>query len=71
MEIQQGVRGFRQVKEELEGVSNEKAATDEIKSRTLEEMSAMVITLNSKINERKAKLAPLLRGFFFFKHNIH
>jgi len=62
IETRQGVRGFRETREILEKVSNEKAGTDEEKGRTLEEMSLMVRQLNSKISEKKVLLAPLLRG---------
>lgn len=62
VEAQQGVRGFRETRELLEKISDEKANTDEEKGRTLEEMSNLVRVLNSKIAEKKDKLAPLLRG---------
>lgn len=62
IEAQQGVRGFRETREVLEKISDEKANTDEEKGRTLEEMSNLVRILNTKIAEKKDKLAPLLRG---------
>lgn len=63
VETQQGVKGFRETRELLEKISEEKATTDEEKGRTLEEMSNLVRILNSKINDKKVLLAPLLRGF--------
>ena len=63
IESQQGVRGFRETRDLLERISDEKANTDEEKGRTLEEMSNLVRVLNSKISEKKVHLAPLLRGF--------
>lgn len=63
VESKQGVRGFRETREILEKVSDEKATTDEEKGRTLEEMSNLVRILNSKIADKKEILAPLLRGF--------
>ena len=57
------MQGFRKTREDLEKVSDEKAATDKEKGRTLEQMSNLVRVLNSKIGEKKTKLAPLLRGF--------
>lgn len=62
IETQQGVKGFRETRELLERISDEKANTDEEKGRTLEEMSNLVRILNSKISEKKVHLAPLLRG---------
>ena len=62
IESQQGVRGFRETRDLLERISDEKANTDEEKGRTLEEMSNLVRVLNSKISEKKVHLAPLLRG---------
>lgn len=62
LETQQGVKGFRETRELLEKISEEKATTDEEKGRTLEEMSNLVRILNSNINDKKVHLAPLLRG---------
>lgn len=62
IESMQGVKGFRETREILEKISDEKAHTDEEKSRTLEEMSNLVHALNAKIAEKKVFLAPLLRG---------
>ncbi|XP_032776827.2 intraflagellar transport protein 81 homolog [Daphnia magna] len=61
IETQQGVKGFRETRDLLEKISDEKANTDEEKGRTLEEMSNLVRILNSKISEKKVLLAPLLR----------
>ncbi|KAI9560954.1 hypothetical protein GHT06_011910 [Daphnia sinensis] len=61
IETQQGVKGFRETRDLLERISDEKANTDEEKGRTLEEMSNLVRILNSKISEKKVLLAPLLR----------
>ncbi|KAB7496012.1 Intraflagellar transport protein 81-like protein [Armadillidium nasatum] len=61
LETSGGVSGFRDTQESLEQVSSMKAAVDEKKGETLNEMSEMVRELNFKINERKASLAPLLK----------
>ena len=66
IETQQGVKGFRETRELLERISDEKANTDEEKGRTLEEMSNLARMLNSKIAEKKVHLAPLLRGLSIF-----
>ena len=70
IETQQGVKGFRETRDLLERISDEKANTDEEKGRTLEEMSNLVRVLNSKINEKKVLLAPLLRGLSLLRFYI-
>lgn len=62
LEASGGILGFRETQESLEQVSALKAAADERKGATLEEMSDLVRELNVKISERKASLAPLLKG---------
>ncbi|KAG7157671.1 Intraflagellar transport protein 81-like [Homarus americanus] len=61
VESQMGVSGFRETQETMEKVSTMKAEIDERKGQTLEEMSGMVIELNHKIAERKARLAPIIK----------
>lgn len=62
MEVQMGVSGFHETQETVEKVSSQKAEIDERKGQTLEEMSGMVMELNHKIAERKARLAPIIKG---------
>lgn len=62
METQMGVSGFREAQENMEVVSTMKAEVDQRKGQTLEEMSGMVMELNHKIAERKARLAPIIKG---------
>lgn len=57
-----GVTGFREAQETMEKVSSMKAEIDERKGQTLEDMSGMVMELNHKIAERKARLAPIIKG---------
>lgn len=57
-----GVSGFHETQETMEQVSSMKAKVDERKGETLEEMSGMVMELNRKIAERKAHLAPIIKG---------
>lgn len=58
--------GFRETQESLEEISSKKASVDEKKGEVLEEMSDLVLELNKKISEKKANLAPLLRGYHCF-----
>ncbi|KAK3884798.1 hypothetical protein Pcinc_010945 [Petrolisthes cinctipes] len=61
MEAQMGVTGFREAQETMEKVSSMKAVIDERKGQTLDDMSGMVMELNHKIAERKARLAPIIK----------
>ena len=53
-----GTQGFGQAQEDIERVSQQKAEVDELKGRTLEEMSQVVGEINEKIKKRKHQLAP-------------
>lgn len=61
LEREKGVTGFRDAQDELEKVAGAKAEIDEAKGKTLEEMSTLVQQLSMKINERKARLAPIIK----------
>jgi len=58
MEARRGLAGYGATQEELEKVSADKAAVDEAKGKTLEELSAVVAEINDKIKRRKNQLAP-------------
>ncbi|KAK7480473.1 hypothetical protein BaRGS_00028290 [Batillaria attramentaria] len=61
VESKAGVSGYRQTQEDLEKVSAQKSELDEVKGRTLEDMSEMVRRLHAEIAERRNTLAPVLR----------
>ena len=61
VEEKAGVAGYRQTQENLEKVSATKSELDDVKGRTLEDMSEMVRRLHSEIAERRNVLAPILR----------
>ncbi|XP_025079923.1 intraflagellar transport protein 81 homolog [Pomacea canaliculata] len=61
VETKAGVSGYRQTQENLEKVSTMKSEFDEVKGRTLEDMSEMVRRLHGEIAERRNTLAPILR----------
>ncbi|KAF0308527.1 Intraflagellar transport protein 81 [Amphibalanus amphitrite] len=61
MERERGVTGISSTQEQLEQASESKASLDEQKGETLNDMSAMVLRLNEKIAQRKAKLAPIIK----------
>ncbi|XP_058640644.1 intraflagellar transport protein 81 homolog isoform X2 [Onychostoma macrolepis] len=58
---QRGISGFSDTQEELERVSAIKSELDEMKGRTLDDMSEMVKKLNSVIAEKKSALSPLIK----------
>ena len=62
MERDRGVSGISSTQEQLEQASESKASLDEQKGEKLNDMSAMVLRLNEKIAQRKAKLAPIIKG---------
>ncbi|CAL8251305.1 unnamed protein product [Boreogadus saida] len=61
MEEQKGISGFSDTQEELERVSAAKSELDDVKGRTLDDMSEMVKKLNSMIAEKKTALAPIIK----------
>ncbi|XP_026125331.1 intraflagellar transport protein 81 homolog isoform X2 [Carassius auratus] len=61
LEAQRGISGYSDTQEELERVSAIKSELDEMKGRTLDDMSEMVKKLNSVIAEKKSALSPLIK----------
>ncbi|XP_072536929.1 intraflagellar transport protein 81 homolog [Salminus brasiliensis] len=61
LEAQKGISGFSETQEELERVSAIKSELDELKGRTLDDMSEMVKKLNSAIADKKSALSPLIK----------
>ncbi|XP_051965331.1 intraflagellar transport protein 81 homolog isoform X2 [Xyrauchen texanus] len=61
LEAQRGISGYSDTQEELERVSTIKSDLDEMKGRTLDDMSEMVKKLNSMIAEKKSALSPLIK----------
>ena len=62
LEAKQGIPGFHLTQEKMEEISAEKGAVDSAKGASLNEMSAMVLQLNQKIADKKARLAPIIKG---------
>lgn len=60
LETDQGVAGYRETQEQLEKVSAIKSEFDEMKDKTLEDMSKMVSMLNKKIEDKKGALTPII-----------
>ncbi|XP_071798485.1 intraflagellar transport protein 81 homolog [Asterias amurensis] len=61
LEAKKGVSGYHDTQEELEKVSAIKSELDDMKGRTLEDMSEMVKKLNMTISVKKADLAPVIK----------
>ncbi|NWH72897.1 IFT81 protein, partial [Piaya cayana] len=61
IEDKKGISGYSYTQEELERVSAVKSEMDEMKGRTLDNMSEMVRKLNAMVVEKKANLAPVIK----------
>ncbi|XP_077811077.1 intraflagellar transport protein 81 homolog isoform X20 [Macaca mulatta] len=61
MEEKKGISGYSYTQEELERVSALKSEVDEMKGRTLDDMSEMVKKLNSLVSEKKSALASVIK----------
>ncbi|KFO75819.1 intraflagellar transport protein 81 homolog [Cuculus canorus] len=61
IEDKKGISGYSYTQEELERVSAVKSEMDEMKGRTLDNMSEMVKKLNAMVAEKKASLAPVIK----------
>ncbi|XP_045152650.1 intraflagellar transport protein 81 homolog [Echinops telfairi] len=61
IEEKRGISGYSYTQEELERVSALKSEVDEMKGRTLDDMSEMVKKLNSLVAEKKSALAPVIK----------
>ncbi|OHT05088.1 hypothetical protein TRFO_06097 [Tritrichomonas foetus] len=60
IERKRGITGFRETRQQLESVSSSKAEFDDIKGKTLEEMSKIVKEIQSRIKERQSELKPFV-----------
>ncbi|CAG2053694.1 unnamed protein product [Timema podura] len=60
-EMRHGVSGFQVARQKLEQVSVEKAAVDQEKGKTLEDISSLVQQLSQRIASKKAQLAPIIK----------
>ncbi|XP_007433333.1 intraflagellar transport protein 81 homolog isoform X1 [Python bivittatus] len=61
IEDKKGISGYSYTQEELERVSAVKSEMDEMKGRTLDNMSDMVKKLNAMVAEKKSSLAPIIK----------
>ncbi|KAJ8325545.1 hypothetical protein O5D80_005756 [Batrachochytrium dendrobatidis] len=61
IEQKRGVVGFHAAQETLEKVSEKKSEIDQVKGRTLDEISEIIQTLLNTINEKKNMLAPVIQ----------
>ncbi|CAF4982461.1 unnamed protein product [Rotaria sp. Silwood1] len=60
-ERKQGIEGYFSTQERLEELSTLKMEQDELKGKTLDEITALIKTLNSRISSKKAELDPILK----------
>jgi hypothetical protein len=60
-ERKQGIEGYFSTQERLEELSTMKMEQDELKGKTLDEITGLIKTLNNRIASKKAELDPLLK----------
>uniref|UniRef100_A0A8C5WVV8 Intraflagellar transport protein 81 homolog n=1 Tax=Laticauda laticaudata TaxID=8630 RepID=A0A8C5WVV8_LATLA len=61
IEDKKGISGYSYTQEELERVSAVKSEMDDMKGRTLDNMSDMVKKLNTLVTDKKSSLAPIIK----------
>jgi hypothetical protein len=60
-ESSKGVSGYRNTQDALENVSTMKSEYDQMKGKTLEDISQMVQRLTARITKKKEVLAPMIQ----------
>jgi intraflagellar transport protein 81 len=60
-EAKKGVSGFNETKNKMEEVSEKMSQVNEMKGKTLAEISMVVTNINQTLKERKNKLAPQIK----------
>jgi intraflagellar transport protein 81 len=55
-EKQKGIMGFSETRNKLEEISEKKGNIDEMKEKTLEEISKIVTNIENQLKQKKAKL---------------
>ncbi|CAF1343758.1 unnamed protein product [Rotaria magnacalcarata] len=60
-ERKHGIEGYFSTQERLEELSTLKMEQDELKGKTLDEITALIKTLNGRISSKKAELDPILK----------
>jgi len=61
VESRKGVSGFRDTQDALENVSAMKTDYDDMKGRTLDDISHMVQQLTKRIMSKKESLSPIIK----------
>lgn len=60
-ERKQGIEGYFSTQERLEELTTMKMEQDELKGKSLDEITALIKTLNNRISSKKAELDPILK----------
>eukprot|EP00771_Trimastix_marina_P001883 gnl/Trimastix_PCT/2992.p1 GENE.gnl/Trimastix_PCT/2992~~gnl/Trimastix_PCT/2992.p1 ORF type:complete len:677 (+),score=261.50 gnl/Trimastix_PCT/2992:65-2095(+) len=71
LEERQGVSGHREAQRELQEVSTQKSALDQMKGKTLEEISRIVVEINDTIRKKRAQLSPMIRDLRAARERFH
>jgi intraflagellar transport protein 81 len=60
-ERKQGIEGYFSTQEHLEELTTMKMEQDELKGKTLDEITGLIKTLSNRISSKKAELDPILK----------
>jgi intraflagellar transport protein 81 len=62
--------GMRQTEAALEKASVEKSKVDQVKGKTLDEISSVVTQINAQLKDKKNKLAPMIKSLRTVRQNF-
>ena len=61
IEKKKGIQGYSQVEDQIQGVSELKEKLDNVKSSSLQELTALIQRIDVEVKEKKQKLAPEIK----------
>ena len=61
IEKKKGIQGYSQVEDQIQGVSELKEKLDNVKSSSLQELTALIQRIDVDVKEKKQKLAPEIK----------
>lgn len=61
LEKQKNIQGYSQVEDQIQGVSELKEQLDNVKSKSLQELTALVQQIDSECKDKKNRLAPEIK----------
>ena len=61
LEAKQGIQGYSNVEDQIQGVADLKERLDNAKSKSLEELNQLIIQIESEVKDKKNRLAPEIK----------